>query len=29
MHAMSPTDITIVHAAAVHSVRVDRRRRRR
>jgi hypothetical protein len=25
--AMSPTDITIIHAAAVHAVRVKSRRR--
>ena len=29
MPAMSPTDITIVHASAVHTVRVSRRGRRR
>jgi hypothetical protein len=28
MRAMSPTDIHIVHASAVHTVRINRRGRR-
>jgi hypothetical protein len=29
MRAMNPTDINIIHATAVHTVRVNRRGRRR